>query len=189
MNPDSYRAHLLLADLANDHHDTGKALAEYEKAVALGTGDPEVHLLFVQFLRSKGREQEALGKARAAVERFPTHPGLNCELGQLLTRMKRPEEAALYFSRSLAADPTLATAHAGLADSYAAAGEIEKAIQEMKQALAADADGSYHYRLGRWYQKNGQAPEAAEAFSISTKLKQEKLKKDAERFLTLKRGD
>ena len=69
---------------------------------------------------------------------------------------------------------TGASARAGLADSYAALGEFEKAIQEMKQALDADSDGSFHYRLGRWYQKTGLTHEANEAFATSSQLKENK---------------
>ena len=80
-------------------------------------------------------------------------------------------------------------APAGLADAYAALGETDRAIAEMKQALRADTDGSMHYRLGRWYQKNGQSREAAEAFAVSTRLKAEKLKHDTERFTALQPAD
>ncbi|MBI1941803.1 MAG: tetratricopeptide repeat protein, partial [Acidobacteria bacterium] len=188
LNPDSYRTHLLLADLANDRHDTAQALEEYEKAVSLGAADPEVHILLVQFFRSKGRADEALAKAQVAVQKFPAHPRLNCELGQLLLGMKKPLDAARRFERSLAADPSLAEARAGLADSYAALGETEKAVREMKQALSDDPDGSYHYRLGRWLQMSGRTREAADAFSVSTELKQERSRKERERFLSIRRG-
>jgi tetratricopeptide (TPR) repeat protein len=188
-NPNSYRSHLLLADLANDRHDTTEALAEYEKALALGAEDPEVHLLFVQFLTSKGKDDEALARARAAVEKFPTHPALNSELGRFLLKEKNAQEAEQHFQRALAADPTLTAARAGLADSYAALGNTHKAIQEMKLALRGDTDGSYHYRLGRWFQQTGQTREANEAFALSTRLKEEKLKRDTERFTTLRRAD
>jgi Tfp pilus assembly protein PilF len=173
-NPDSYRAHLILADLANDSHDTARALTEYEKAVSLGAADPEVHLLYIQFLTFKERDLEALERARAAVSRFPTHPALNSEMGKLLLKMKNPGDALPYFKKALEADPTLIAARAGLADSYAAAGKVHIAIQEMKQILAADTDGTFHYRLGRWYQNVGRPHEADAAFAISTKLKTEK---------------
>jgi tetratricopeptide (TPR) repeat protein len=188
-NPDSYRSHLLLADLANDRHDAAQAQAEYERAVVLGGGDPEVHLLLVQFLESQGKDEEALARTRAAVEKFPAHPALNCELGKLLLRAKKAGEAEPYFQQALAADPTFASARAGLADSHAALGDTEKAVQEMKQALSADTDGSYHYRLGRWLQKTGQTREANEAFAISTRLKEERLKRDSERFKNLRPRD
>jgi Flp pilus assembly protein TadD len=51
-------------------------------------------------------------------------------------------------------------------------GEFGKAIEEMKQLLRADKDGSFHYRLGRWYQRIGQSSEANTAFAVASKLKE-----------------
>jgi Tfp pilus assembly protein PilF len=185
-NPDSYRSHLLLADLANDRHDAAQALAEYEKAAEIGADNPEVELSFVQFLTSQGRDSAALARAEVALQRFPTHAGLNSEIGSLLLKAKRTEEAEPYFERALAADPDLTMARAGLADVHAAQGDLKRAIPEMDAALHGDPDGSYHYRLGRWLQKTGQVREADEAFRASTKLKEEKLKRDVERFSSLR---
>lgn len=184
-NPDSYRTHLLLADLANDRHNTPEAIAEYEKALALGADDPEVHLLLVQFLASKGKDEDATTRARVAVVKFPNHSLLNCELGKLLLKAKAPEEAQRHFQKALEADPSLAAARAGLADTYGALGDTERAIQEMKQALDSDPDGSLHYRLGRWYQKLGQTREASEAFATSSELKQKRSLWERERFSAL----
>ena len=171
-NPDSYRAHLLLADLANDNHDMAKAVAEYEKALAIGNADPEVHLLFVQFLTRQLRVSEALEKARIAVARFPAHSALNHELGKLLLKSGDAARAVAHFHRSLEADSSFVEARAELADAYATLGEFGKAIEEMKQVLRADKDGSFHYRLGRWYQKLGQSSEANSAFTLASKLKE-----------------
>jgi Tfp pilus assembly protein PilF len=182
-NPDSYQAHLLLADLANDSRDTARALAEYEKAVSTGGADPEVHLLYIQFLTSKERDSEALERAQVAVEKFPYHPALNYELGKLLLQTGSLHKAALHLRRSLQADPTFAPARAGLADSYAAVGEFERAIQEMKQALNSDIDGAFHYRLARWYQKTGRPREADEALAVSARLKGEKREQERAKLM------
>lgn len=185
-SPDSCRSHLLLADLANDRHDAAQALAEYEKAAEIDAENPEIQLLFVQFLVSQQKNNEALARARAAVQRFPTHAGLNSEIGRLLLKAKKTQEAEPYLEQALAADPGLTIARAGLADVYAARGNLKLAIQEMKAALNGDPDGSYHYRLGRWLQKSGRLQEANEAFATSTRLKEEQRKRDIERFTSLR---
>jgi Tfp pilus assembly protein PilF len=171
-NPDSYRAHLLLADLANESRDTARAQSEYEKALSIGNADPEVHLLFVQFLTTQLKVSEALEKARIAVARFPTHSILNHELGRLLLKSGNAQQAIAHFHRSLEANSNFVEARAELADAHATLGEFGKAIEEIKQVLAADKDGSFHYRLGRWYQKLGQSSEANEAFAVASKLKE-----------------
>jgi predicted Zn-dependent protease len=78
-------------------HDTARALAEYEKALAIGNADPEVHLLFVQFLTRQLRVSEALEKARIAVAKFPAHSALNHELGKLLLKSGDAQQAITHF--------------------------------------------------------------------------------------------
>ena len=173
-NPDSYRAHLLLADLANDSHDPARALVEYEKALSVGNADPEVHLLFVQFLAAQLRVSEALEKARIAVAKFPAHSALNHELGKLLLKSGDAQQAITHFGRSLEADSSFVEARADLAEAHATLGEFGEAIEEMKQLLPADKDGSFHYRLGRWYQRIGQSSEANAAFAVASKLKEDR---------------
>ena len=181
-NPQSCRAHLLLADLARDQSDNATAEAEYRKAAALAPSDPEVQLLFIQYLAARQLEEELFDRADEAVRRFPHHPALNCEYAKLLLKRNRYSEAAGYFERSLQADPAFAVARAGLAEAHAAAGDTERAIAEMKPALGADRDGSFHYRIARWYQETGRAREAQEAFAATAKIKAEKLERDRVSF-------
>ncbi len=181
-NPQSYRAHLLLADLARDQSDNATAEAEYRKAAALARSDPEVQLLFIQYLAARQLDEELFDRAGEVVRRFPHHPALNCEYAKLLLKRNRHSEAASYFEKSLQADPAFAAARAGLAEAHAAAGDIEKAIAEMKPALRADRDGSFHYRIARWYQETGRAREAREAFAATAKIKAEKLERDRVSF-------
>ncbi|MCI0418392.1 MAG: tetratricopeptide repeat protein [Acidobacteria bacterium] len=184
-NPDSYRAHLLLADLANDSHDTARACSEYEKALSTGNADPEVHLLFVQFLSTQLRVSEALEKARIAVAKFPAHSALNHELGKLLLKSGDAQRAIAHFHRSLEADSNFLEARAELADAHATLGEFGKAIEEMKQVLRADKDGSFHYRLGRWYQKIGQSSEANAVFAVASKLKENRREIERSKLIPL----
>jgi len=181
-DPDSYRAHLVLADIAKDSGDTAKAEAEYAKAAEMGASDPEVQLIYIQFLESIKKDSRAVDGARAAVAKFPTNPKLNLELGQLLLKAGEPKTAASCFQRSLAADPDLIAARVGLADSYAATGFPDRAITEIKPALNTDRDGSLYYRIARWYQQTGHMAEASQAFATTKKLKNEAFKRDVEKL-------
>ena len=187
-NPNSYRAHMLLADLAKATRDAGKARAEYARAMEVAPEDPDVRVTYIQFLAGEHDDAATLEAAREAAGKFPAHPAVNTELGKILLRSNQAQEAALRFERALKADATLAAARAGLADCYAAMGELEKAAMEMRRALPSDIDGSLHYRLGRWYQKLGREREAAEAYSQTARLKDEKRKSELMRFtLTLEK--
>jgi tetratricopeptide (TPR) repeat protein len=61
--------------------------------------------------------------------------------------------------------------HADLSRIYEERGEFALAIAEIEQALPADIDGSYYYRLGRLYQKTGNRAAAARALEQSSELR------------------
>ena len=65
----------------------------------------------------------------------------------------------------------VSTAHAGLADANAALGQLEAAISEMRKVLTQDVNGSYHYRIAKWYQQTGHAEEARAAFAETARIK------------------
>jgi predicted Zn-dependent protease len=75
------------------------------------------------------------------------------------------------FRTARAADPKAVNVHVGLADALAALGNFETAILELRPVLTSDPDGSYHYRIGRWYQKTGREEEARAAFAETSRIK------------------
>ena len=184
-NPESYRAHLMLGDLAKQSHDTAKAASEYEKAASIGIADPEIQLVLVQFLASNSRISEALEKAKSSVARFPTHAALNLESGKLLLKTGNAQQAIVHFQHALDTDSSLVEARAELADAYAASGDLWKAIKEMAQALPSDKDGSFHYRMGRWYQTVGQTSEASAAFAVASRLKESRRETERSKLIPL----
>jgi predicted Zn-dependent protease len=167
-----------LADIATEAGDAAKAEAEYAKAAETGASDPEVQLIYIQFLESIKKDSRAVDGARAAVARFPDNPSLNLKLGQLLLKAGEPKAAAACFQRSLVADPDLIPSRVGLADSYAATGFPGRAIAEIKPALKTDRNGSLYYRIARWYQQTGDMAEASRAFATTKKLKDEASRRD-----------
>jgi predicted Zn-dependent protease len=95
------------------------------------------------------------------------------------------QQAITHFRRSLEADSNFLEARAELADAYATSGEFGKAIEEMKQLLRADKDGSFHYRLGRWYQKVDRSSEANAAFAVASKLKDTRRENERSKLIPL----
>jgi len=181
-NPNSYRAHLLLAEIARAARDLRAARTEFAQAAALGSNNASAQLLYIEFLMSSKEDDEALSVATRAVVNLPGNAELNAALGKLLLASGRTEEAAVSFRRSLEIDPATPKAHAGLADCYAAAGHLDAAVDEMKRALPSDMDGTLHYRLGRWYRQMGRDAEANQAFSETARLKEQVRKAELMHF-------
>jgi tetratricopeptide (TPR) repeat protein len=116
--------------------------------------------------------QKAIGLNRASSKPSPW-PALN--LGSLLAKLGRLEEARNYLKDSLDCDPKLAQAHYELGVVYEKEDKTPDAIQELN--LAAALDPSYpdpHYSLGRIYRKLGEAKKAENALATFQKLKEEK---------------
>jgi tetratricopeptide (TPR) repeat protein len=175
-HPDSARTHLILAEMARDENDQERATAEFEKAVSADASNPEVWLLYVRHL-AMIRNQDLLSNSRVAAEKFPNHVAIQCEFGNALLKAQQAKDALKVFRAVVTADPKLTVAHAGLADAEAALGNLDAAIAEMRQALPADSDGNYHYRIGRWYQQNGRTEEARAAFAETALIKAKLLEK------------
>lgn len=169
-NPNSARAHLVAAQIAKDDNDSQRAASELEKAAIADPGNATVRLMFIQHLTDT-RSADVLAKAREAVAAFPNHAELNVELGKALLKTGDAAAALQAFGTAAAADPSLAAAHAGVADAHAASGDLPAAIASMRKALAGDADGNYHYRIGRWYQATGKENEARAAFAETARIK------------------
>jgi tetratricopeptide (TPR) repeat protein len=183
-NPFSFRAHLLLGDLAKSSGDDAGARAEFESAAAAAPQDAEVQLILVRFLATRDAGA-ALERAKKASLNLPTNPALNCEIGKLLLKAGSPQDARAYFERALAAEPRNPAARAGLAEAFADSGNREKAIAEMQQVAGSDPDGSWHYRLGTWYRESGRTAEARDAFAVTTRLKTEQRNREQAKFLAL----
>jgi tetratricopeptide (TPR) repeat protein len=168
--PDSARAHLIVAEMARDDGDQERALTELEKAVTADARNAAVRLLYLQFLVSV-RSDSLLPKAREAASVFPNNVAIQCELGRALLKANEPDEALSVFRTARATDPKAIDVHVGLADALAALGNFKAAILEMLPVLTSDPDGSYHYRIGRWYQKTGREQEARAAFAETSRIK------------------
>ena len=183
-NPSSFRAHLLLADLARSSGDNAAARAEFESAAAAAPQNAEVQLILVRFLATRD-PGAALDRAKKASQNLPTNPALNCEIGKLLLKAGSPQDARAYFERAITAEPRNAAARAGLAEAFADSGNRDKAIAEMQQVAGSDPDGSWHYRLGTWYRESGRTAEARDAFAVTTRLKTEQRNREQAKFLAL----
>jgi tetratricopeptide (TPR) repeat protein len=117
-------------------------------------------------------QQEAVRLNREASARSPWPP-LN--LGILLTRLDRREDAEPLFRESARIDPRFAQAHYQLGVALETTGRSAEAVQELEEAARLDA--SYpepHYALARLHRRSGQAEKADRALEMFQRLKKEK---------------
>lgn len=136
------------------------------RAATRGAGDPETETLLGRALAGAGRAKDALEPLRRAISRRPPFPLAFLELGGLLRRLGRPDEAATVLERGLALIPDAAilridlahlrlqfndraAARALFAEVHAAAPQRSDAVIGLAEVMAMDGDyasAAEHFR-------------------------------------------
>jgi len=123
-------------------------------------------------LHNAGEFQAAEAFYRALMKLAPEQAGIPYNLGALLQRQGRSEEAAEAFKLSLSIRPLNADAHNNLGVALQSLGRDEEAIAAFHQALALKPDSAEaHRNLGIGLRRLGQLEEAVAAFHQATTLR------------------
>jgi tetratricopeptide (TPR) repeat protein len=169
-----------LARLDYDDNQYAAAVTKLEKATAL---DPA----FARAYDNLGLCYEALGRFEDARKAWEQAIRLNGEqgtrspwpplnLGMLLTRLDRNDEAEARFRESLRADPGFAPAHYQLGVVLEKKGKADEARAELEEAARLDpASAETQYALARLYRRAGDATKADAALRRFEELKQQKV--------------
>jgi Tfp pilus assembly protein PilF len=175
----------LIGDLEAAKGNDGKAIEEYQTAVAMKPSVPNLHYSLGHLLWKDLKTEEARKEFEAELEINPRHAGALHDFGDTYLLEHQPEQALSYLERALAADPGDVDIHRDLGTAYADLHDYGKAETEFEAAMSGDHDGSVHYKLARVYQAKGQKENAAREFEMSRSLNREshaKLEKQTERL-------
>src|SRR5438552_18534410 len=181
LQPDSYRAHQMLGASYEARKRYDDALAEYRAALQAKPDLPGLHLAIAHVHLKNLRLEEAAAEYERELGINPLDPGANTELGGIFVNGDRPERAIALLERALRVRPDRIEARRRLGKAYYRLGLYAKAEAELKQAAAADDDGSTHYLLARTYRSLQRLKEADEALQMVTKIKAAKLQQALER--------
>jgi tetratricopeptide (TPR) repeat protein len=147
-----------------------------ESVVDSGRAFADVHHLLGVSLSLLGQAQRALGELERALELNPRYVEALIHRGLVLNELGRTDEAEDAFNRAAASidKPSaglpgpiaaqLANRHADLAETYAGAGALDRAIEEYERALQLGP--GFHdlrYRMARVLLEAGRPLEAREA--------------------------
>lgn len=114
-----------------------------------------------------GRFEEAVAGLRASLERAPGNLALLITLGNVLTVLRRGEEARAAYEAALAAEPLCREAHLflGILCFEEGAARDEGAAREIGRALFLDPECALaHYYLGRLHERRADYPAARRAY-------------------------
>jgi tetratricopeptide (TPR) repeat protein len=184
-DPESYRVHQLMGDLEAAKGDDAKAIDEYRAAIAGKPSAPNLHYSLGHLLWKDLKVPEARVELEAELAMNPRHAGALNDLGNTYLFEHQPSKGLPYLLRALDANPGNADIHRDLGTAYSELGDLHKAEEHFRIAVANDHDGAVHYKLARVYQALGEKEKAAQEFALSTKLNREsheKLEKQTERL-------
>lgn len=130
-------AHASLGKIFYDYYwDWPRAEGELKRALELNPNYATARHWYAALLASLGRFDESIAEAHRAVER-DFSPAVSTELGNVLYRARRYDEAIAVLRKTLDADPTYVSARAYLALCYSMQGRHQEALAEAKASLAA----------------------------------------------------
>lgn len=168
-----------LARLDYDEERYADAVAGFRRALALDPAYLKAHDNLGLACEALGRYEEAIASHREAIrlnrERQAHSPWPSLNLGILLTRHDRLDEAEALFRESVREDPRFAPAHYQLGLILEKKGRSTDAIAELSQA--AQLDPGYaepHYALARLYRRAGEVEKADRALERFLALKRDK---------------
>ena len=155
------------------------AIRGFERALALDRG-------FLKAYDNLGLSYEALGQHDEAIRSYEEAIRLNREqakpspwpplnLGLLLTRLDRGDEAEALFRESIRSDERFPQAHYHLGQVLEKRGRTAEAVVELESASRLDPGyAEPQYALSRLYRRAGDQQKADRALELFQKLKKEK---------------
>jgi tetratricopeptide (TPR) repeat protein len=189
-DPNSYRVHELLGDLAAARNDDRKAIEEYRAAVALNGNVPNLHYSLGHLLWKDLNVPDARMELQTELRMNPHHAGALHDLGDSFLLEHHPEQALPYLTVAKEADKENSDIDRDLGTAYVQLKDYNKAEAEYKIALAGDQDGTVHYKLAKVYQLLGKKAEADREFAIYSSMNEEshaKLEQRGQRLAEIER--
>lgn len=154
-----FRAALGLSLLGNGN--TEGAITELETAWRRDPGQVSAGMSLAQLYAQQNRLPQALALVRDMVKRYPTHPGLQHQLGDMLLRSGKASEARPAYEKALSLNPKLPASRLQLARMDIEANQIAAAEQRLA-ALLRDMpkNSDAMAEMARVTERKGQSEEA-----------------------------
>jgi Flp pilus assembly protein TadD len=183
LSPSDPEAHYVRASLLADAGELAEAVKEYERAVALR---PQDYVLWLELGRARDRANDldgALTAFKESVRLAPSYARPRWQLGNVLFRAGRREEALAELRRAAAVDRKLLPAAIDLA--WAATGGDARAVEQAIQPQTP----SMHLALARFFARQGKTSEAVAQYRAAGDVSEQERRVLLEELLAARRFD
>jgi tetratricopeptide (TPR) repeat protein len=167
----SAEADMLVGEALDEMKDLAGATNEFRAAVAANPKEPNVHFGLGYLLWKQVQYPEAAKEFEAELENTPHYAQATLYLADSYIRMDRMDLAKPLLQGLLKENPDLYMGRLDMGIVYAAAGQNEEAMHELKAATRLKPNEvNAHMRLGRLYRTIGKPAEAEKEFGIAKGL-------------------
>jgi tetratricopeptide (TPR) repeat protein len=171
VGPDSARVHEILARYHSEHQQLPAARREYEAALRLEPGLPDLQLGLGTVDWQSGDWARAEAELTRALELSPGSAVAAYELGDCYVQQHQWQAAVKPLKSALSDADVERRARLDLAKVEAELGDSDAAIKNLLVLSSKDSDGEIHYRLAMLYRKSGDPKKADEALIRSEVLR------------------
>ncbi|MDY6938042.1 MAG: tetratricopeptide repeat protein [Cyanobacteriota bacterium] len=176
LTPNNPQLYCELGEIEERRQDLAAARSAYERAIALQPHGAIAFDRLASVYARQGRPRDAIRCYREALDRFsPTDPNrlyAYNNLGYLLVRLERFDEALVAYRAAGAIDPQFAPLYNNLGKWWLLQGEFDRAIAAYNRALTCDRNRALtHYNLGKAYGQFDRHAEAITCFERASALK------------------
>ena len=172
--PDDADAWYLLGRTEYNESDFPKAIASFERALALRPTYIEAENNLGLAFQNINQADKAKAAFQTAIAWQGDHPADSqpfLNLGKLLAESSQFDQALLYLAKAVALSPDNPRVHEELAHVYEATNDLPKAQSELEQAIAkAPKSSSLHFKLARIYRREGLQSQAKHELDLCEKL-------------------
>ena len=121
--------------------ESGKAIAEYRKAIELAPDYSEAHNNLGNLLKDRKKFDEAIYHFEASIKIFPENPSTHNNLGTVHAMKGEVSKAAIHFAKAVRIQPTYIDARQNLGVAYMQQGRLDAAERELSQAVKMATGG------------------------------------------------
>lgn len=126
---------------------------ELSRAVELNPNWSDGLDIYASFLNTTGQLEKALQLSKRAIEIDPLSPNINLTLGKTLFLLRRYDDAAEQYRKTLDLYPNDSTTHLDLAWAYVQQAKFDKATEEMKKLSGLTEDNADRLLLSGYIQE------------------------------------
>jgi hypothetical protein len=161
LSPADADAHLIRAAILEANNDLSSAIGEYQAATALRPRDYVLWLALARALELSGERERAIATARMSVATAPAYAETRWQLGNLLLRGGRTEEAFNELRLAATSNPLLQQAVMDLV------WQLSKGDAQLVKDMIRPADAATYTALGEYFKRRGQIEDATAMFEAA----------------------